>query len=105
MYDRPADKWTLERLAREANTSRSVLVERFTRLVGRPPMSYLTRWRMALAAELLHDSTLAMTRIAEEVGYETDTAFSRAFRREFGKPPAAWRRDRLAGAAAGPANA
>ena len=105
MYDRPADKWTLERLAREANTSRSVLVERFTRLVGRPPMSYLTRWRMRLAADLLHDSTLAMTRIAEEVGYETDTAFSRAFRREFGKPPAAWRRDRLAGAAAGPANA
>lgn len=101
MYDRPADKWTLDRLAKEVNTSRSVLALRFTRLVGQSPMSYLTRWRMTLAADLLHDSSLGLTRIAEEVGYETDTALIRAFRREFGTPPAAWRRARLAGANTG----
>lgn len=101
MYDRPADKWTMDRLAKEVNTSRSVLALRFTRLVGQSPMSYLTRWRMTLAADLLHGSSLSLTRIAEEVGYETDTALIRAFRREFGTPPAAWRRARLAGATAG----
>lgn len=94
MHERPADKWTLERLAREASTSRSVLAQRFSRLVGQPPMGYLARWRMALAADLLCDSSLGLMRIAEEVGYETDTALIRAFRREFGVPPVAWRRAR-----------
>ena len=55
-------------------------------------MQYLTQWRMLLAANLLSRSNTSLTRIAEEVGYQTDTAFSRAFRREFGAPPAAWRR-------------
>jgi AraC-like DNA-binding protein len=73
--------------------------------VGQPPMSYLTRWRMNLAAELLQGGSLALARIAEEVGYDTDTAFSRAFRREFGKPPAAWRRDRMVGEATGASSA
>jgi AraC-like DNA-binding protein len=96
IHERPADPWTVERLARRAHTSRSVLAERFKQLVGTSPMNYLTQCRMTRAARLLRDSTLPLARIAEEVGYETDTAFSRAFRREFGLPPAAWRRAQAA---------
>jgi AraC-like DNA-binding protein len=96
MHKRPAHAWTLEELAREACTSRSVLAERFQQLVGSPPMQYLTQWRMTLAANLLSASNAPLTRIAEEVGYQTDTAFSRAFRREYGEPPATWRRSRSA---------
>ena len=70
---------------------RSVLAERFTHFVGQSPMHYLTRWRMALAAGMLRTSSLSITHVAQDVGYETDPAFSRAFRREFGVPPAAWR--------------
>jgi AraC-like DNA-binding protein len=92
LHKRPADAWTLEELARTAGTSRSVLAERFQLLVGSSPMQYLTQWRMLLAANLLSRSNTSLARIAEEVGYQTDTAFSRAFRREFGSPPAAWRR-------------
>lgn len=92
LHKRPAHAWTLEELAREAGTSRSVLAERFQHLVGSSPMQYLTQWRMMLAANLLCGSDAPLARIAEDVGYQTDTAFSRAFRREFGAPPAAWRR-------------
>jgi AraC-like DNA-binding protein len=92
LHARPAHAWTLEELAREAATSRSVLAERFTQLVGSSPMQYLTQWRMLLAANLLCRSNAPLARIAEDVGYQTDTAFIRAFRREFGAPPAAWRR-------------
>ena len=93
LHKSPAHPWTLEELAREANTSRSVLAERFQNLVGNSPMQYLTQWRMMLAANLLRRSTVPLARVAEEVGYQTDTAFSRAFRREFGLPPVAWRRN------------
>ena len=79
-------------MAHAADTSRSVLAERFQNLVGSPPMQYLTQWRMLLAANLLSRSNAPLARIAENVGYQTDTAFSGAFRREFGAPPAAWRR-------------
>lgn len=92
MHERPAHPWTVESLAREVATSRSVLAERFTHFVGQSPMQYLGRWRMALATNHLRRSSLSLARIAEEVGYETDAAFSRAFRREFGVPPATWRR-------------
>lgn len=92
LHERPAHDWTLEALAREAGTSRSVLTERFGHFVGQSPMNYLMRWRLALAADLLRSSSLSLARIAEDVGYDTDAAFSRAFRREFGSPPAAWRR-------------
>jgi AraC-like DNA-binding protein len=92
MHAEPARAWTLEQLAREAGTSRSVLAERFQALVGSPPMQYLTQWRMLLASNLLARGNLPLARVAEQVGYQTDTAFSRAFRREFGAPPAAWRR-------------
>jgi AraC-like DNA-binding protein len=92
LHTRPAHAWTLEELARSAGTSRSVLAERFQHLVGTSPMQYLTQWRMLLAANMLSRSNAPLARIAEDVGYQTDTAFSRAFRREYGAPPAAWRR-------------
>jgi AraC-like DNA-binding protein len=96
MHKNPAHAWTLDELARAAGTSRSVLAERFQQLVGSSPIQYLTRWRMLVASNLLSRSNASMSRIAEAVGYQTDTAFSRAFRREFGAPPAAWRRRRAA---------
>ena len=92
LHQRPAHGWTLDELARTAGTSRSVLAQRFTELVGNSPMQYLTQWRMLLAANLLSRGNLPLARIAEDVGYQTDTAFSRAFRREYGAPPAAWRK-------------
>lgn len=92
LHKQPAHGWTLDELARSASTSRSVLAERFQQLVGSSPMQYLTQWRMMLAADLLARSNAPLARIAEDVGYHTDTAFSRAFRREYGAPPAAWRR-------------
>ena len=96
LHERPAAAWTLDELARTAGTSRSVLAERFQELVGQSPMQYLTHWRMLLATNLLRRSNVPLARIAEEVGYQNDTAFSRAFRREFGTPPAAWRKSRMA---------
>lgn len=96
LHQRPAHAWSLEELAREAGTSRSVLAERFQHLVGSSPMQYLIQWRMMLAANLLCRSKAPLSRIAEDVGYQTDTAFIRAFRREYGVPPATWRRRRAA---------
>ena len=93
MHEKPAHPWTLDNLAHEIGTSRSVLAEKFTHYVGQSPIHYLGKWRMALASNLLRRSALGMMQIALEVGYETDAAFSRAFKREFGKPPAAWRRE------------
>jgi len=93
LHKSPAQAWTVEELARVANTSRSVLAERFQQMVGSSPMQYLTTWRMMLAANLLSGSNAPLSRIAEDVGYQTDTAFIRAFRREFGSPPATWRRN------------
>jgi AraC-like DNA-binding protein len=92
MHKDPAHAWTLDELARTASSSRSVLAERFQLLVGSSPMQYLTQWRMLLAANLLSRSNAPLASIAEDVGYQTDTAFSRAFRREYGAPPATWRR-------------
>lgn len=95
LHQRPAHAWSLDELARDAGTSRSVLAERFQHLVGSSPIQYLTQWRMLLAANLLSRSNASLARIAADVGYQTDTAFSRAFRREFGEPPAAWRRRQM----------
>jgi AraC family transcriptional regulator, alkane utilization regulator len=92
MHANPARAWTVEELGREVALSRSALAERFTQLLGEPPMQYLTRWRMALAARELREGRATLLRIAEQVGYESEAAFNRAFKREFGMPPAAWRR-------------
>lgn len=94
VHEQPAQAWTVSELARVSCTSRSVLAERFQHLVGCSPIQYLTQWRMLLATNLLSQGNAPLGRIAEEIGYQTDTAFSRAFRREFGVPPARWRRDR-----------
>ncbi|MET4575672.1 AraC family transcriptional regulator [Ottowia thiooxydans] len=96
MHKEPARAWTLDDLALVACTSRSVLAERFARLVGSSPIQYLTHWRMLLAANLLSHSNAPLIHIAQEIGYQTDTAFSRAFRREYGTPPASWRRRQVA---------
>ena len=100
LHKNPAQAWTLDELARVAGTSRSVLAERFQQLVGSSPIQYLTQWRMLLASNLLTRSNAPLASIAQDVGYQTDTAFSRAFRREFGAPPAAWRRSQSMRAAA-----
>ncbi len=84
--------WTVEELAREVGLSRSALAERFTQFVGQPPMQYLTRWRLHVAATLLRSRGLSVAQIAEQTGYESEAAFNRAFKREIGIPPAAWRR-------------
>ena len=92
LHKQPARSWTLEDLAKEAGTSRSVLAEKFQAIVGIAPMQHLTQWRMLLAANLLSASNAPLIQVAEAVGYQTDTAFSRAFSREYGLPPAKWRR-------------
>jgi AraC-like DNA-binding protein len=84
--------WTLEDLAAAIGASRSVLVERFGRFLGEPPLTYLTRWRMQLAAQLLQTTNKTILQLASEVGYESEAAFNRAFKREFGAPPAQYRR-------------
>jgi AraC-like DNA-binding protein len=92
MHGEPGKAWTVDELAREVALSRSALAERFAGLVGEPPMQYLTSWRLALAAQMLRAGRDAVGRVAERSGYESDAAFNRAFKREFGMPPAAWRR-------------
>lgn len=91
LHAHPARDWTIEGLAREAAVSRSVLAERFTALVGLPPIQYLARWRMQIAAGLLSCGTLGMAEVAAEVGYGSEAAFSRAFKKLVGMPPSAWR--------------
>lgn len=96
LHARVSEAWTAEALAREVNMSRSAFAERFSAVIGQPPMSYLTGWRMQLAKHSLLESRRTVAQIAYEVGYESEAAFSRAFRRECGDPPAAWRRQSLA---------
>jgi AraC-like DNA-binding protein len=93
MHSRVAEDWTAEALAKEVNMSRSAFAERFTVLLGQPPIRYLTEWRMQLARQRLRDSRDTIAQIAFDVGYVSEAAFTRAFRRECGHPPARWRRD------------
>ncbi|HEY7411747.1 MAG TPA: AraC family transcriptional regulator, partial [Vicinamibacteria bacterium] len=97
LHRQPAFAWTLESLSREVGLSRSTLAERFTHLVGQPPMQYLTRWRMQLAARRLSEGAPKVLAVAGEVGYDSEAAFSRAFKKAVGMPPAAWRRRRALG--------
>ncbi|MEX2475381.1 cupin domain-containing protein [Marinobacter sp.] len=94
MHSRPAEAWTLAKLSDHAGLSRSALQERFVELVGQPPMHYLRCWRIQIASNLLVESNAKMATIAHEVGYESEEAFSRSFKRAVGQPPATWRRER-----------
>ncbi|MEX0708266.1 MAG: AraC family transcriptional regulator [Woeseia sp.] len=87
----PARAWNLDDLAREIGTSRTILVERFNHCMNMPPITYLSRWRMQVAAGLLAGGSRRLARIAEDVGYESETSFSRAFKRVTGMPPSRWR--------------
>jgi AraC-like DNA-binding protein len=91
LHEKPAYGWTLDKLAHEAGISRSVLAARFTALVGCPPMQYLARWRVQMAARLLADGLAKVSAVGREVGYESEAAFSRAFKRISGISPAEWR--------------
>ncbi len=92
LHERPGDPWTIERLAECTGLSRSALHARFSRFTGHAPMHYLAKWRMQVAAGLLRTSGAPVASIALEVGYESEAAFCRAFRRETCLPPATWRR-------------
>jgi AraC-like DNA-binding protein len=91
LHGRPTEDWTADALAIEVGMSRSVFAERFTSLVGQPPMHYLTLWRMHLAAQLLREGHESVAQVAVAVGYESEAAFSRAFKRQFGTSPGGWR--------------
>jgi AraC-like DNA-binding protein len=92
LHGRMQQRWTAEGLAREVGLSRSALADRFTRIMGEPPIRYLARQRLQAAAQRLKTSAESIPRIAFSVGYESEAAFNRAFKREFGVPPAAWRK-------------
>jgi len=91
MHRNPAHPWTIASLAKEAGMSRSVLAERFRHYLDETPMAYLTRWRLQLGAQMLTSTNNSVVQIAAEVGYESEAAFNRAFKREFEVPPARFR--------------
>lgn len=91
LHRKPASPWTIAELAQEVGVSRSVLAERFQQYLGEPPMAYLTKWRLRLAAQRLTSTSRGVAEVAAEVGYHSEAAFNRAFKREFGLPPARFR--------------
>ena len=93
LHRKPCYPWTVAALASEAGTSRTVLVQRFDRFLGEPPLTYLARWRLQLAARKLQTTQDNVLNVAADVGYESEAAFNRAFKREFGVPPARYRKD------------
>ena len=92
VHARPSEPWTVEALAREVHLSRAALARRFGELVGEPPLSYVARWRMHVAAQRLKYSTDSVETIARAVGYTSEYAFNRAFARHRGQPPGRYRR-------------
>ncbi|MDW9973046.1 helix-turn-helix domain-containing protein [Sinorhizobium meliloti] len=92
LHSRMTHPWTTEELAQQIGLSRSAFAERFTSIMGEPPMRYLANWRMQIAAQRLRGSHEPIARIAFEIGYESEAAFNRAFRRTFEMPPTAWRK-------------
>jgi AraC-like DNA-binding protein len=94
MHEDPARHWGIDELGRRVGLSRSALHERFVQLIGVPPMQYLAQWRMQVASRMLVDTRANVAAIALEVGYDSEAAFARAFKRLVGKPPAAWRDER-----------
>jgi AraC-like DNA-binding protein len=93
MHERPAADWTIDELGRQVGLSRSALNQRFVDLVGLPPIQYLAQWRMQLASQMLRDTRSPIAAIALDVGYDSEAAFVRAFKRLVGTPPATWRRE------------
>lgn len=92
MHERPDQAWSVDDLAHDVGLSRSALHERFVQFVGQPPMQYLASWRIQVASRLLRETSRTVAAIALDVGYDSEAAFSRAFRRMVGAPPATWRR-------------
>jgi AraC-like DNA-binding protein len=97
LHTNPARDWTVEDLAREVAVSRSVLAQRFTELVGEAPMRYLANWRMQLAKQLMREGARNIQEVATRVGYDSEAAFNRAFKRATGSPPATWRKGATGG--------
>jgi AraC-like DNA-binding protein len=91
LHRKPAHPWTIAALANDVGISRSVLAERFRRYLSETPIAYLTRWRLQLGAQMLKSTSSSVAQVAAEVGYESEPAFNRAFKREFGLPPARFR--------------
>lgn len=92
MHDAPAFAWTVDELGQRVGLSRSALHERFADLIGQPPIQYLANWRVQLGAALLRNKTDTVASVAQQVGYESEATFARAFKRLVGKSPALWRR-------------
>lgn len=97
IHSQPSEDWSLERLARSAGCSRSSLANRFSQLVGTSPMQYLTAWRMQLAVRKLESPGISISQAGAELGYESEAAFHRAFKRFVGVPPGTWRKGRALG--------
>jgi AraC-like DNA-binding protein len=93
LHRQPARPWTIADLAASVGVSRAVLAERFQHYLGEPPIGYLTRWRLQLGARLLTTTSHGVAQIAAQVGYDSEAAFNRAFKRNFGAPPARFRRN------------
>lgn len=93
IHSRCAEDWTTDMLAREAGLSRSAFADRFTRLIGVPPMRYLAHHRMNVAANMLREGCQSASTIAYSIGFSSEAAFNRAFKKEFGVPPGTWRRE------------
>ena len=91
LHEFPARDWTIEALAQEAALSRSAFAQRFVEFVGQPPMQYLANWRMQLATSYLRNGTESIAAVANRVGYDSEAAFSRAFKKSVGAPPSEWR--------------
>jgi AraC family transcriptional regulator, alkane utilization regulator len=96
LHAQPAHDWTVDELAQKVGLSRSALAQRFSDLIGQPAMQYLASWRLQLAAQELATGAKSIVTIAGDVGYESEAAFSRAFKRHYGVPPAGWRKRRSA---------
>ena len=92
MHEAPAFAWTVDELGRRVGLSRSALHERFADMIGQAPMQYLANWRMQVGAALLRDTAATVASVAQEVGYQSEAAFARAFKRLVGQPPSLWRR-------------
>jgi len=94
LHASPERPWTVDELALEVAISRAALAKRFVELVGEAPMQYLAGWRMHLARRLLIEDSLSIAQVGCRVGYESEAAFNRAFKKQVGVPPGSWRRSR-----------